>query len=202
MATRNSLIALLAVVLLIALVVATVGRRTASEADGGPRTAPRAVGPAAVSIARPPEPSLDRGATTDASGMAPGGSPGPSGAADQELSPPGYGDAAGTDGHPTSMWPELADPGEAALATDPYPTSVSPEDTSPRDATPAADPFPTSLPDDERDGRDVATPPGGESASPTEDDSAAGSPDRGAPADPTQRPTDAHPTDDQGSPSG
>jgi len=174
-APRNSLIALLAAVLLIVVVVWSVGRRTTSEADNEPRSAPGAGGPAAP-ITPPPGTSPDAGATTDASGTAQGGLPGPAGAYGQALLPPEHGDPAATDLYPTSTWPDLPDPAAAGPSTDPYPTSVAPEDLAPGDATPAADPFPTSLPYDP--------------------------PDPGTPTDPAQRPQDAHPTEEQSSPTG
>jgi hypothetical protein len=83
-APRNSLIALLAAVLLV-VVVWSVDRRITSEADNEPRTAPEAGGPAAASISPPAGTSPDAGATGDASGMAPGGSPESAGASGTDL---------------------------------------------------------------------------------------------------------------------
>lgn len=197
MTPRNSLIALLAAVLLVFVAVTSIGRRTPSEAGDGPRSAP-----VASSIAPPPGTSLETGVTTDGSGLAPGGSPEVAAVSGQDLLPPDDGDPTATDLYPTSMSPDLPDPSAAGPSADPYPTSVGPEDLASGDASPTADPFPTSLPDDQPDWRDVAESPGDSSASPTSTDSAAGLPDVRAPTDLAQRPQDAHPTEEQSSPTG
>ena len=198
MAPRNLLIALIAAVLLVVAVISSVDRRTTSGVGSELPTAPEAGSPAAGSIAPPAGTSPDAGATRDASGMAPGVSPESAVASGQDPLPPDHGDPAAKDVSPTSMSPE-ADLAGAGPSADSYPTSVEPVDPAPDDATPAADPLPTSLPEDQADWLDAATVPGEVSPSPTSTDSAAGPP---AASDATQRSRDAHPTDEQLSPTG